>query len=139
MSFPQAPEHGESPPRYGPAGKGPGGQWQGGSGPGVASIMCAVLVMPSMLVTIVPTMFVALFTRPDTGSNGKEWMANFVFLSLPALLALLSIIFGLFALRRSPRGSNGWSTGLAGLIVVPLEALIFFLPAIQRGQFDVFY
>jgi hypothetical protein len=51
----------------------------------VASIVCAVLVMPSMMITIMPTMFVALFTRPDTGSNGKEWMANFVFLSLPGV------------------------------------------------------
>ena len=105
----------------------------------MASIICAVLVMPSMMVTIVPTMFVALFTRPDTGSNGREWMANFVFLSLPVLLGVLAIIFGIFALRRSPRGSNGWSAGIAGLIVVPVDAFIIFFPAIQRGQFDVFY
>ncbi|MDQ1060609.1 hypothetical protein QFZ23_004510 [Arthrobacter globiformis] len=139
MSFPQAPESSEPPPRYGPAGKGPGGQRQRASGTGVASIICAVVVMPSMIITAVPTMFVALFTRPDTGSNGKEWMANFVFLSLPVLLGLLSMIFGLFAVSRSPRGSNGWSAGVAGLIVVPVEAVIIFLPAIQRGQFDVFY
>ncbi|PNH81880.1 DUF3953 domain-containing protein [Arthrobacter sp. AFG20] len=139
MSDQRAPEYLEPPPRYGPPGKSFGGQRQRGSGPGVASIVCAVLVMPSMMITIMPTMLIALFTRPDTGSNGKEWMANFVFLSLPVLLGLLALTFGLVAFRRSPRGSNGWSAGVAGLIVVPVEAVIIFLPAIQRGQFDVFY
>ena len=139
MSDQRAPEYLEPPPGYGPPGKGPGSQSQRGSGPGVASIICAVLVMPSMMLTIVPTMFVALFTRPDTGSNGKEWMANFVFLSLPVLLGLLALTFGLFALKRSPRGSIGCSVAVAGLIVVPVEAVIIFLPSIQRGQFDVFY
>ena len=139
MSDQRAPEYLEPPPGYGPPGKGPGSQSQRGSGPGVASIICAVLVMPSMMLTIVPTKFVALFTRPDTGSNGKEWMANFVFLSLPVLLGLLALTFGLFALKRSPRGSIGWSAAVAGLIVVPVEAVIIFLPSIQRGQFDVFY
>ena len=66
-------------------------------------------------------------------------MANFVFLSLPVLLGLLALTFGLFALKRSPRGSIGWSAAVAGLLVVPVEAVIIFLPSIQRGQFDVFY
>jgi len=92
-----------------------------------------------MVVTAVPTMFVALFTRPDTGSNGKEWMANMVFLSLPVLFGLLSVIFGLVALRRTPRGTNGWSLGVAGLIVVGVEAAVILLPAVLRGRFDVFY
>jgi hypothetical protein len=139
MSDKRAPEYLDPPRRYGPPGKSPGIQRQRGAGPGVASIICAVLVMPSMMITIVPTMFVALFTRPDTGSNGKEWMANFVFLSLPVLLGLLALTFGLFALSQSPRGSIGWSAAVAGLIVVPVEAVIIFLPSIQRGQFDVFY
>jgi hypothetical protein len=133
------PEHLEPPPRYAPPGKGGGAPKQCGSGPGVASIICALLVMPSMMVTIVPTMFVALFTRPDTGSNGREWMANFVFLSLPVALGLLAMILGFFALNRAPRRSSGWSAGIAGLIVVPAEFIIFFFPSIQRGQFDVFY
>jgi hypothetical protein len=140
MDFPQAPKVRSQPPRYGPGGQGPEGPVSPReSGKGVASIACATLVVPSMVVTAMPTMFVALFTRPDTGSNGKEWMANMVFLSLPVLFGLLSVIFGLVALRRTPRGTNGWSLGVAGLIVVGVEAVVILLPAVLRGRFDVFY
>lgn len=140
MDFPQAPKVRSQPPRYGPGGQGPEGPVSPReSGKGVASIACATLVVPSMVVTAMPTMFVALFTRPDTGSNGKEWMANMVFLSLPVLFGLLSVIFGLVALRRTPRGTNGWSLGVAGLIVVGVEAVVTLLPAVLRGRFDVFY
>ena len=41
-----------------------------GAGEGMASLVCGALVIPSMLLTMVPTMFAMLFTRPDTGSNG---------------------------------------------------------------------
>jgi len=139
MDFPQAPKVRSQPPRYGPGGQGPEGPVSPReSGKGVASIACATLVVPSMVVTAMPTMFVALFTRPDTGSN-EEWMANMVFLSLPVLFGLLSVIFGLVALRRTPRGTNGWSLGVAGLIVVGVEAVVILLPAVLRGRFDVFY
>ncbi|WP_457973486.1 hypothetical protein [Arthrobacter sp. D1-17] len=66
-------------------------------------------------------------------------MANPVFLSLPLLFKLLSVIFGLAALRRAPRGTNGWRPGVAGLIVVGVEAVVIALPAVLRGGFDVFY
>ena len=140
MNFPQAPNVSSQPPESGPGRRGLEGPVSAGkSGRGVASIVCAALVVPSMVVTAVPTMFVALFTRPDTGSNGKEWMANLVFLSLPLLFGLLSVAFGLIALRRSPRGTNGWSLGVAGLVVVGVEAVVLLLPAVLRGRFDVFY
>jgi uncharacterized membrane protein YdfJ with MMPL/SSD domain len=140
MNLPQAPNVSSQPPGNGPGCQGPEGPVSPReSRKGVASIACAALVVPSMVFTAVPTMFVALFTRPDTGSNGKEWMANMVFLSLPVLFGLLSVIFGLVALRRTPRGTNGWSLGVAGLIVVGVEAAVILLPAVLRGRFDVFY
>jgi hypothetical protein len=147
--FSQAPNPGSQPPGDGRGGQGlegpvSAGQFgkagkSGKSGKGVASIACAVLVVPSMVFTAMPTMLVALFTRPDTGSNGKEWMANLVFFSLPLLFGLLAVIFGLVALRRTPRGTTGWSLGVAGLIVVGVEAAVILLPAVLGGRFDVFY
>lgn len=80
---------------------GRGFQEPAGYGLAVAGLVCGVLILPSAFVTVYPAMLAMLFTRPDTGSNGKEWVANVVFYSLPALLALLSLTFGILAARRS--------------------------------------
>jgi hypothetical protein len=140
MNFAQAPNPSSQPQGHGRGRQGPEDPVSPrGSGAGVASIVCAALMVPSMVVTAMPTMLVALFTRPDTGSNGKEWMANLVFLSLPVLFGLLSVIFGLLALRRAARGTNGWSMGVAGLVVAGMQAVVMLLPAVLRGGLDVFY
>jgi hypothetical protein len=39
----------------------------------VANLVCGVLILPSAFVTVYPAMLAMLFTRPDTGSNGKQW------------------------------------------------------------------
>jgi hypothetical protein len=161
MSFHQAPEPGDPPPPNRPAGPvaaghgmagpgpGPGGQGPGLQGPGygypgpggyseaVATLVCGALILPSMIVTLGPAMFAMLFTRPDTGSNGKEWVANVVLYSLPALFVLLSLIFGRLALKRSVRGSSMRRIGIAGLIVAGVETVLIVLP-LFIGKFDAF-
>ncbi|WP_395399732.1 hypothetical protein ACHMXB_15525 [Arthrobacter sp. UC242_113] len=82
-------------------------------------------------------MLAMLFNRPDTGSNGKEWVANIVFYSLPALLAALSLTLGLIALKRSVRGSGVRRTGIAGLIVAGVETAIIVFPLFS-GEFGAF-
>ncbi|WP_353710354.1 hypothetical protein [Arthrobacter sp. K5] len=39
----------------------------------MANLVCGVLILPSAFVTVYPAMLAMLFTRPDTGSNGKQW------------------------------------------------------------------
>lgn len=86
-----------------------------------------------MLLTVTPTMFAMLFSRPDTGSNGLDWVAVAVFWSLPALFGLLCVLFGILAVRRHARDTAAWSTGAAGLWVVGTEAAFFLLPAAIHG------
>jgi hypothetical protein len=104
-----------------------------GAGEGMASLVWGALVIPSMLLTMVPTMFAMLFTRPDTGSNGKEWVALAVFWSLPALFGLLGALFGILAVRRHARNTTAWSTGVAGLWIVGTKAAFFLIPAAIHG------
>jgi hypothetical protein len=127
LSFPQAPEPGVPPPEYGH-----GDQRPSNSGMGVASLACAAAVVPSMMVTSVPATFVSLFTRPDHGRSGREWVASTVFFGAPVLFTLLSLIFGLVALRRAPRGSKDIRTGVAGLVAGSLVAIIVLLPTLQQ-------
>lgn len=127
MDFPYAPKipDGHRPPRIRADSK--------GAGEGMASLVCGALVIPSMLLTVLPTMFAMLFSRPDTGSNGLEWVAVAVFWSLPALFGLLCVLFGILAVRRHARDTAAWSTGAAGLWVVGTEATFFLLPAAIHG------
>ncbi|MDQ1593531.1 MAG: hypothetical protein QOH40_87, partial [Arthrobacter pascens] len=61
MSFPYAPKVPDNPS---PARKPAASE---GAGEGGASIACGALVLPSMLLTLLPTMLAMLLTRPDTG------------------------------------------------------------------------
>ncbi|MFF2316142.1 hypothetical protein ACFVTE_07710 [Arthrobacter sp. NPDC058097] len=146
MSIPQAPESGEQPPNGqtnpGPGAQGPGMQGFGyqsrdGYGMAVASLVCGALILPSAFYTSGLAMLAMLFTRPDRGSNGKEWVANAVFYSLPALFAVLALVFGRVALKRSVRGSSVRRISLAGLIVAGVAAVILVLP-LFIGEFDAF-
>ncbi|MFC9352532.1 hypothetical protein [Arthrobacter sp. NPDC057013] len=103
----------------------------------MASLVCGVLVLPGAFVSLYPAMLAMLFTRPDSGSNGEEWVANVVFYSLPALFALFSLIFGILAVRRSIRGTGVRRTGVAGLIAAAVAAAILLLP-LFIGEFDAF-
>lgn len=129
MSFPNAPKYREEPPppRYD----------QQGSGEGMASLVFAVLAIPSMVLTAVPTMFAVLFTRPDTGTSGLDWVAPAVLFSLPVLFGLLSALFGTLAIRRNQRDTKAWRTGVAGLWVVGTEAAFFIIPAVIHGVITV--
>ena len=60
---------------------------QQGFGGGSASLVCSVLAIPSM-VTGRASVFAALFTRPDTGTSGLDWVAPAVLFSLPVLFGL---------------------------------------------------
>ncbi|MFP3463183.1 hypothetical protein R5O87_20305 [Arthrobacter globiformis] len=153
MSIPQAPESGDRPPHGrinlspgdrgpGPGGWGPGMQGFGypgrdGYGMAVASLVCGALVLPGAFVTLYPAMLAMLFTRPDRGSNGKEWVANVVFYSLPALFAVLALVLGRVALKRSLRGSSVRRISVAGLIVAGVAAVILLVPLFV-GEFDAF-
>jgi hypothetical protein len=103
----------------------------------VASLVCGVLILPSASVTAYFAILAMLFSRPDTGSNGMEWVANVVFYSLPALLAMLSLTFGILAVRQSIQGASVWRTGVAGLIVAAAATALLVLP-LFIGEFDVF-
>ena len=122
MSLPYAPKVPDDPrpPRIRAASE--------GSGEGGASVVCGALVLPSMLLTVVPAMFAMLFTRPDTGSNGLEWVGPAVLLSLPTLFGLLCALFGILAVRRHQRGTTAWSAGVAGLWLVGVEGACVLLP-----------
>ncbi|MFE4544766.1 hypothetical protein [Arthrobacter sp. NPDC056727] len=167
MSVPQAPESGGPPPPHGPAGPeaggpgpsgpgpsgqdpsgqdpwahGPGAQGRGcqnpdGYGLAVATLVCGALILPSAFVTVGPAMFAMLFTRPDTGSNGLEWVANVVFYSLPALFTLFSLTFGILALRRSAGGTTARRISVSGFIVAAAETAIIVVP-LFAGKFDAF-
>jgi hypothetical protein len=125
MSFPNAPKYrGEPPPpRYD----------QQGSGEGMASLVFAVLAVPSMVLTAAPAMLALLLTRPDTGTSGRDWVAPAVLFSLPVMFGLLSALFGTLAVRRNQRDTRAWSTGVAGLWVVGTEAAFFIIPVIIHG------
>ncbi|MFJ5699271.1 hypothetical protein [Arthrobacter sp. NPDC093139] len=99
-----------------------------GTGEGGASVVFGALVLPSMLLTIVPSMLAMLFTRPDTGSNGLEWVAAAVFWSLPTFFGLLAALFGILAVRRHQRDTSAWSAGVAGLWLVGTQAAFVLLP-----------
>lgn len=115
MGFPSAPQSTPEPRMR--------AQLDGG-GEGTASLVCGVLVFPSMLLTSVPAGLAALFTIPDTGSNGLEWVWVVVLLSVPTLFGLLSALFGVLALRRNERNTTAWSTGVAGLCLTGTEAVV---------------
>jgi hypothetical protein len=128
MSFQEALESGGRPPR-----RRLGYRPPDDSGMGVASLVCGALVVPGMMVTTVPATFVMLVTRPDSGRNGREWVASAVFFTAPAMLALLSLIYGLVALARAPLRSTGFRTGAAGVVLAGLEAVFILLPWIAHG------
>jgi hypothetical protein len=104
-----------------------------GGGEGTASMVCGALVIPSMLLTILPAMLALLFTVPDSGSNGLEWVSLAVFWSLPALFGLLSTLLGVLAVRRNQRDTTAWSTGVAGLCLAGVETSFFLGPAATAG------
>ena len=162
MSFPQASESGDPPPPHGPTDpwvqippgpgtwsqspdpwpQGPGMQVPGyqsphGHGLAVATLVCGALILPGGFAMLGPAMFAMLFTRPDTGSNGKEWVANVVFYSLPALFVLLCLIFGILAVRRSLWRTSVRRISTAGLIVGAVETAIIVWPLFV-GEFDAF-
>ncbi|MET3932069.1 hypothetical protein ABIE00_000115 [Arthrobacter sp. OAP107] len=127
MSFQVTPESGGRPPRR------LGCRPPDDSGMGMASLVCGALVVPSMVVTTAPATLVMLVTRPDSGRSGREWVASAVFFTAPAMLTLLSLVYGLVALGRAPRRSKGFKTGAAGLVLAGLEAVFILLPSIVRG------
>jgi len=86
-----------------------------------------------MMVMMFPAAFVSLFTRPDHGRNGREWVASTVLFGPPVLLTLLSLLFGLLALRRTQGGSNEYKINVAGLIVTVMVAGLVLVPSLQRG------
>ena len=124
MSFPYAPKVPDNPS---PARKRAASE---GAGEGGASVVCGALVLPSMLLTLLPTMLAMLLTRPDTGSNGLEWVAAAVFWSLPSLFGLLAALFGILAVRRHQSDTAAWSAGVAGLSLVGTEAAFILLPGV---------
>lgn len=132
MSFPQAPGYGAPPQQH-------GRNYQSAEGYGlaVASLACSALILPSAFVTMYPAMLAMLFTRPDTGSNAKEWVANVVFYSLPALFTLFSLTFGSVAVRRSVRGTSVRRLCIAGFTVAAVAAAILVWPLFV-GEFDAF-
>ncbi|CAH0260472.1 hypothetical protein SRABI83_03366 [Arthrobacter sp. Bi83] len=125
MSFPNAPMYrdGPQPPR----------DDQQGSGEGSASLVFSVLAIPSMVLTAVPTVFAVLFTRPDTGTSGLDWVAPAVLFSLPVLFGLLGTVLGILAVRRNHSGTKAWRSGVAGLWIVGTEAAFFIIPAVVQG------
>jgi len=127
MSFQVTPESGGRPPRR------PGYRPPDDSGMGMASLVCGALVVPSMMVTTAPATLIMLVTRPDSGRSGREWVASAVFFRAPALLTLLSLIYGIAALGRAPLRSTGFKTGAAGIVLASLEAVFILLPSIARG------
>lgn len=132
MSVPQAPEAG-GPPEMQVRGT----QDPDGYGLAVAALVCGALILPSAFVTIGPATLAMLFTRPDTGSNGKEWVANAVFYSLPALFTLFSLTFGILAGALSVPGTRERRLCIASLIVAAVEAAILVRP-LFIGEIDAF-
>ena len=128
MSFPQAQEPGGPSP-----GHGPGHRRLGDSGMGVASLACGALILPSMMMMVFPAAFVSLFTRPDRGRSGREWVASTVLFGPPVSLTLFSLLFGLLALWGTRRGSTGYRSGAIGLSVTAVMAVFVLVPSLQRG------
>lgn len=111
---------------------------QRGSGSGVASLVFGMLIIPSMLLTVMPSLLVALFTRPDEGSGGRDWAAIAVFWSLPVLFGVLSLVQAIPAVRRSVPHSNSWSAAVAALWILGSEGILYFALAAARGSFRIF-
>jgi hypothetical protein len=128
MSFHATPESGGRPLR-----RRLGYRPPDDSGLGVASLVCGALVVPSLMVTTVPATLVMLVTRPDSGRNGREWIASAVFFTAPVMLTLLALVYGLVALGRAPVRSTGFKTGAAGTVLAGLEAVLILVPSIARG------
>jgi len=110
---------------------------QQGSGEGSASLVFAIMAIPSMVLTAVPTMFAVLFTRPDSGTGGLDWVAPAVLFSLPVLFGLLSVLFGTLAVRRNQRDTKAWRAGVAGLWVTGSEAAFFIIPVLIHGAITI--
>lgn len=128
MSVPQVPESGGPAPR-----NGPGRRRVGDSGMGVASLACGALILPSLLVMMVPAAFVSLFTRPDHGRSGREWVASTVLFGPAVSLTLFSLLFGLLAVGGTCRGSPGYRTGAVGLVVAVIVAGFMLVPSLLHG------
>ena len=147
MSFPQAQEPGGPSPGHGPGHRRPPDhmrppdsgmrhpdrRWPPDSGMGVASLACGALILPSMMVMVFPAALVSLFTRPDHGRSGREWVASTVFFCPPVSLTLFSLLLGVLALWRTRRGSMGYRTGAIGLTVTAVVAVFVLVPALLRG------
>jgi hypothetical protein len=86
-----------------------------------------------MVLTAVPSVFAVLFTRPDTGTSGLDWVAPAVLFSLPVLFGLLGAVFGILAVRRNHSGTKAWRSGVAGLWILGTEAAFFIIPAVIQG------
>lgn len=107
------------------------------SGSGIASLVLVVLVIPSAFLTILPSLFVALFTRPDEGSGDLDWAAIAVFWSLPVLFGVLCLILAIPAVRRSVPQSNSWSAAVAALWILGSEVVLYLAFAAIRGSFRI--
>jgi hypothetical protein len=129
MSYPQQQEFHVQPPS-------PDSR---GVGAGITSLVCGALIIPSMFVTALPSLLAALFTRPDKGSNGLDWVAQAVFWSLPVLFGLLCAILGITAVRRSERQTTAWTTGVSGLCLLASEPAFYLAWAAVPGEFRALF
>ncbi|WP_347108567.1 hypothetical protein AAHB33_16990 [Paenarthrobacter sp. S56] len=107
-----------------------------GLGAGITSIVCAVLSPVSAVVSI-PLGIAAFASSVSRFNQGNDawWVGALAFAAVAVLLAIVSMVSGLFAVFRSGRLNAGRITGIVGLSIMAVNVFgVAFLLILLLGS-----